>query len=252
MLDISRVKVREYHPMPQSRSAAVAACTKCKQTNIVRCGFPPSFDASFPLHGHGALANPCARLLVYPLAVTDADRRRAALLLAVYAAWLRGTWRAKLSLRSWGPRWLARWLALPLPWLGAALGVSAEARLDGVTADDLETIGPCIVTLSPHGLGFGHTLLTGPALMEPPLASLQPLGVAAWRRDCRCHLDRSAVLGGMARRMGDCCAGDVWKETSQERPGEGASLSLTCAGTIWSGWEGLWARRGEARQGVEV
>ena len=132
-----------------------------------------------PPHGHGALANPSPAARIYPLAVTDATPRTAALLLAVYAAWLRGTWRAKLSLRSWGPRWLARWLALPLPWLGAALGVSAEARLDGVTADDLETIGPCIVTLSPHGLGFGHTLLTGPALMEPPLASLQPLGVAA-------------------------------------------------------------------------
>ena len=48
-----------------------------------------------------------------------------------------------------------------------------------MTADVLATIGPCVVTLSPHGMGFGHTLLTGPALMEPPLASLQPLGVAA-------------------------------------------------------------------------
>ena len=119
-----------------------------------------------------------------PIPKTDAPprscrRRRAALLLAIYAAWLRGTWRDKLSLRSWGPRWLARWLALPLPWLGAALGVSAETRLDGVTANALATIGPCVVTLSPHGMGFGHTLLTGPALMKPPLASLQPLGVAA-------------------------------------------------------------------------
>ena len=108
-----------------------------------------------------------------------AVRRRTAALLAIYAAWLRGTWRAKLLLRSWGPRWLARWLSLPLPWLAALLGISAETRLDGVTADVLATIGPCVVTLSPHGMGFGHTLLTGPALMEPPLASLQPLGVAA-------------------------------------------------------------------------
>ena len=108
-----------------------------------------------------------------------AVRRRTAALLALYAAWLRGTWRAKLLLRSWGPRWLARWLSLPLPWLAALLGISAETRLDGVTADVLATIGPCVVTLSPHGMGLGHTLLTGPALMEPPLASLQPLGVAA-------------------------------------------------------------------------
>ena len=87
-------------------------------------------------------------------------RRRTAALLAIYAAWLRGTWRAKLLLRSWGPRWLARWLSLPLPWLAALLGISAETRLDGVTADVLATIGPCVVTLSPHGMGFGHTLLS--------------------------------------------------------------------------------------------
>ena len=85
---------------------------------------------------------------------------RTAALLAIYAAWLRSTWRAKLSLRSWGPRWLARWLSLPLPWLAALLGISAETRWDGVTADVLATIGPCVVTLSPHGMGFGHTLLT--------------------------------------------------------------------------------------------
>ena len=70
-----------------------------------------------------------------------AVRRRTAALLALYTAWLRGTWRAKRLLRSWGPRWLARWLSLPLPWLAALLGISAETRLDGVTEDVLATIG---------------------------------------------------------------------------------------------------------------
>ena len=107
--------------------------------------------------------------------------RRSLLLIAVlYTLWLRCTWQAKQRLSSWGPRWVAHVIMSPLPKLAAALGISAEAaRLDGVDAPALAAIGPCVVTISPHGLGVGHTMLTGPALLTPPLDALQPIGGVA-------------------------------------------------------------------------
>ena len=110
------------------------------------------------------------------------------LLIAVlYTLWLRCTWQAKQRLSSWGPRWIAHVIMSPLPKLAAALGISAEAaRLDGVDAPALAAIGPCVVTISPHGLGVGHTMLTGPALLTPPLDALQPIHLTQQRRVHMC------------------------------------------------------------------
>ena len=98
-----------------------------------------------------------------------------------YLAWLRATNAAKQQPQHWGPRWLARLLFLPLPRLFALLGVEngPTPRLDGITSEELSTLAPCVVTVSPHGTGVGHFFVTGPALASPPLASLQVLGIAA-------------------------------------------------------------------------
>jgi len=103
----------------------------------------------------------------------------AATSLAAYLCWLRASASASTRLRDWGPRWLARLLAAPLPAIARQLGIDHSVRLDGVTAEELEALAPCVVTISPHGTGIGHTLLTGPALVTEPLGVLEPMGMAA-------------------------------------------------------------------------
>ena len=110
-----------------------------------------------------------------------AARGAAAGAAVAYLAWLRVTDAAKQQPEHWGPRWLARLLFLPLPRLFALLGVEngPAPRLDGISAEELQSLAPCVVTVSPHGTGVGHFFVTGPALASPPLASLHVLGIAA-------------------------------------------------------------------------
>lgn len=106
-------------------------------------------------------------------------RSAAAGSITAYLCWLIASRSAPTRLRDWGPRWLAHVLTWPLPALIRCLGVDASFRLDGVDAEELAALAPCVVTVSPHGTAFGHFFLTGPALVAPPLDSLRVLGIAA-------------------------------------------------------------------------
>ena len=86
---------------------------------------------------------------------------------------------AQRRLSRFGPRWLVQAIAAPLPLIMRLMGVRSQTVLDGVTASELTTDGPFVVTIAPHGTGVGHLMLTGPALVTPPLDATVPFGLAA-------------------------------------------------------------------------
>lgn len=86
---------------------------------------------------------------------------------------------AQRQLRRFGPRWLIRAIAAPLPLVMRLLGVQSQTVLDGITTSELASGSPFVVTISPHGTGVGHLMLTGPALVTPPLDATVPMGLAA-------------------------------------------------------------------------
>ena len=97
-----------------------------------------------------------------------------------YLAWLRVTWHTKSRLADWGPRSLARLFAAPMPGLAWLLGIHTDGMVfDGVNEADLKALKSVVVTVSPHGVGVGHALLTGPALVAPPFDTLGLGGLAA-------------------------------------------------------------------------
>ena len=130
---------------------------------------------------------------------------------------------AQRQLRRVGPSWLIQAIAAPLPLMMRLLGVQSQTMLDGVTASELATGGPFVVTIAPHGTGVGHLLLTGPALVTPPLDATVPMGLAAsvvfkiplWR-------ELMLLLG--------------WREASSTMAGEmlnGGASVIVLPGGVW-------------------